>query len=138
MSILLVDDDPNVRNVLAAMLAPLNLRVFEAGNGVDGLALFCEQRPRIVITDIIMPEMDGIELLREVRSIDPEAQIVAMSGGGSGKYSDPLALARKLGAAETFNKPVDVQRLRATVTQLLLSTHDARHMPEQFAPSIPA
>jgi DNA-binding NtrC family response regulator len=138
MSILIVDDDANVRNVFAAMLKPLKLLVIEAGNGIAGLALFREYRPSLVITDIIMPEMDGIELLREIRSIDPEAHIVAMSGGGGGRYSDPLALARDLGAAETLSKPVDVQKLRSTVTRLLQRTHEARHTPEQYAPPVSA
>jgi len=136
-SVLLIDDDPNVRHVLFHMLELLKLQVIEAGNGIAGLSLFRQHRPRVVITDIIMPEMDGIEVLREIRSLDPDAQIIAMSGGGRGKYADPLALARELGAAETLRKPVNILQLHAAVTRILQRDHEApmpyRHAGAEYA-----
>ena len=101
------------------MLEPLKLRIVEAANGIAGLSLFREFKPRLVITDIMMPEMDGIETLRAIRSIDPEAQVIAMSAGGGTRYPDPLALARELGATATLRKPVAMHELRAAVTALI-------------------
>jgi CheY-like chemotaxis protein len=124
--LLLIDDEATVRQVLRGMLEPLKLRIIEAANGIAGLSLFREIKPPIVITDIMMPEMDGIETLRAIRAIDPTVKVIAMSAGGGSKYPDPLALARELGAAATLKKPVGLQELRAVVTHIIPEAADLR------------
>ncbi len=118
-TILLIEDDPHVRDSVRKMLESWKLHVTEAVNGNGGLALFRAHRPNLVITDILMPVMDGIETLRELRAIDPWAKVIAMSGGGNTKYVDPLALATELGAAATLAKPFRRQQLRTAISQVL-------------------
>ncbi len=117
--VLLIDDDPDVRRTFALMLETLEADVIEATNGAEGVALYLEHAPHLVITDIMMPVMDGIETVKEIRAIDPHAQIIALSGGGRGKYENPLALAQQMGAAASLEKPVKLRELREMV-QLLL------------------
>jgi DNA-binding response OmpR family regulator len=93
--------------------------VIEAGSGIAALSLLHQHQPGVVIADIVMPKMDGIAFLREVRSINPKVKVIAISAGGDGKYPDPLALAREFGAAETLSKPFAGRELRAAVTRLL-------------------
>jgi YesN/AraC family two-component response regulator len=101
------------------MLQSLNVQVIEAANGVAGLSIFRKHKPHLVITDIMMPEKDGIETLREMRVIDPKARIIAISGGGGGKYANPLALARELGAVAAFEKPLHRQQFVTAVSRAL-------------------
>ncbi len=119
--VLLVDDDAGMRAMLRAVLDSLGLPVIEAADGAAGVALFRAHRPSLVITDIVMPEKDGIETVREIRAIDPQARIIAISGGG-GRYPNPLGLARALGAAETLEKPFHPKQLRAAVARLIPAT----------------
>lgn len=119
IKILVIDDDESMREVLRLMLQSLKLQVIEAANGVAGLALFCAHKPNLVITDILMPEKDGIETVREIRMIDPDARIIAISGGGDGKYPNPLALAKKLGATDALQKPIRRDQLIGAVARAL-------------------
>ena len=118
-TVLLIDDDPHVRDSVRKMLESWKLLVVEAENGLGGLALFRAHKPSLVITDIMMPEMDGIETLRELTAIDPQTKVIAMSGGGGAKYADPLARAMELGAVATLEKPFRRQQLRTAVAQVL-------------------
>lgn len=120
-TILLIEDDPEVRDGVRQMLESWKLRVIEAVNGIDGVALFCAHKPNVVITDIMMPEMDGIETLRELQTIDPSVKVIAMSGGGGAKYDNPLALAKQLGAVASIEKPFRPRQLRAAISQVLAS-----------------
>jgi CheY-like chemotaxis protein len=72
-----------------------------------------------VITDILMPGIDGIQTIREMRADDPQVKVIAMSGGGAKKYADPFALARELGAAVVLEKPFRRQQLRFAIDEAL-------------------
>jgi len=103
-TVLVIDDDPAMVESLAMMLEDHGFRVLTANNGVRGLEVFREQRPVAVLTDILMPEQDGIGAIMEMRRERPEVKIIAISGAGRMGRTDPLAMARKLGADATFEK----------------------------------
>ncbi len=116
-TILLIDDDGGMRGAVRRMLESGNHSVLEAGNGRDGLKLFEERAPGLVITDVIMPEMDGIETLRAVKRLDPAARLIAISG--SGGANDVLRFMRTFGACATLEKPFDRQQLLDLVDRVL-------------------
>jgi DNA-binding response OmpR family regulator len=89
---------------LAMMLEDHGFRVLTANNGVRGLQVFREQRPAAVLTDIMMPEQDGIAVIMEMRRERPEVKIIAISGAGRVGKANFLTIARKLGADATFEK----------------------------------
>ena len=80
-------------------------------NGHDGLAVFRLAPPAVVLTDIVMPEQDGISTIMAMRRACPATKIIAMSGGGSIAKSEFLTVAKKLGADAVVHKPVDVDDL---------------------------
>jgi len=81
-SILLVDDEAGIRNVLGISLADMGYQVITAENGRDALGIFKKQKPSIVLTDIKMPEMDGIELLRRIKELSPDTEVIMITGHG--------------------------------------------------------
>jgi len=104
--ILVVDDDPMLRRTLHAILEKAGHTVVEAEDGKQALALFAANKPDLVLTDIIMPNRDGIETLGELRRQDPRLPIIAMSGGGRTGGELFLKLANGLGATRTLAKPI--------------------------------
>jgi len=117
--VLLMDDDPGMRATLRMMLQPLKYLVIEAADGEAGVSLFRSHKPDLVITDILMPKKDGIEAICEMRKLDPEARIIAMSGGGADKYPDPLSIARDSGAKDVIKKPFRRELLVETISRVL-------------------
>src|SRR5271155_3662471 len=114
--ILIIDDDPQLRRLLARILQSVGHDVNEASNGSDGLARFAEAPPALVITDILMPEKEGIETIRELRRLAPAVPIIAMSGGGASQKSMKfLDMAAKLGATVALAKPFRAPQLIETV-----------------------
>ena len=103
--ILVVEDDVSFRNVLVQMLKNSGYFVQQAGDGDQALEICCEFDPDIVITDIIMPNKEGLETIQDLMAIKPGIKIIAMSGGGKyGPYCY-LPLALKLGAKAVLEKP---------------------------------
>ena len=100
----LIDDSAPVREVLRIALASEGYRPIEAADGREGVALYREHRPAVTIVDIVMPEKDGIETVREILAIDPAAVIFTMSGADD-NYQE---VARLLGAKRGFRKPVEI------------------------------
>jgi CheY-like chemotaxis protein len=118
-SILLIDDDDSVRAVLCATLTHFGHTVTEARNGKEGLDLYPKSKADLVITDIIMPEKEGLEVVTALRSANPSVKIIAISGGGRTRSSDNLKMARLLGAARVIAKPFSAAELIAAVGELL-------------------
>lgn len=125
-TVLVIDDERAMREMLRSILESVRYHVIEAENGVAGVQLFREHKPALVITDILMPDRDGIETVRELRKLDPQAVILAISGGGRAKYTSFLKVAREFGAAEALQKPFRREELLAAVQRLIGPPGDAR------------
>jgi two-component system, chemotaxis family, chemotaxis protein CheY len=117
--ILVIDDDAMVRDTIVRILARNGHGVVFAGDGRRGLELFESEQPDLVITDIIMPEREGLETIRAIHRLRPEAKIIAISGGGRVGHVDFLTLAAKLGAREIIAKPFDPSELTSSVSRCL-------------------
>lgn len=118
-SILVVDDDASVRDVISEILRADGHTVTEAVNGHDALAQLNRQPFDLVITDLIMPEKEGLETIAEIRRRDTEVPIVAISGGGRIGPGDYLETSRFIGANATLAKPFARQELLTTIHDLL-------------------
>src|SRR5229473_3264231 len=105
--VLVIDDDALVRDTIVRILERKGHTVLVAADGVRGLRMFDREQPDLVITDIIMPEKEGLETIREIRSERPDARIIAISGGARIGNMDFLDVAGKLGASEIIPKPFD-------------------------------
>ena len=117
--ILVIDDDLQTRDVLRQMLERAGYDVVEAPNGRAGLQHYQATAIDLIITDILMPEQDGLETIQELRRLAPAAKIIAISGGGQTGLLDLLPIAAKLGAQCTLRKPLRRQELLEAVRQLL-------------------
>lgn len=117
--ILVIDDEPVIRILLKQLFEKKGYEVVEASDGKQGLDLFKKQSPDLVITDLIMPEEEGLSVIRKIKQMDGDAKIIAISGGGIGSADIYLDLAKSMGAAHIFKKPFDVQDVLLTVEQML-------------------
>ncbi len=107
VKILLVEDEAEIRELLRTFLESLDCVVVEAQNGREGLQRYQELAIDAVISDIYMPEMNGLELIKAIHRDDPAAIIIAMSAN-----REKLSLAHDLGAKETMKKPFDLDEWR--------------------------
>ena len=117
--ILVVDDNEQMRRTLRRTLERAEHSVTEAADGRAALKLYVAQSPDLVITDIVMPEREGIETIREMRRMAPNAKIVAISGSDIGGTLDLLWTARELGADAALRKPFRAAELLEVVSALL-------------------
>jgi DNA-binding response OmpR family regulator len=115
MKILVIDDDELVRRMVTRVLRAAGHDVATAENGLRGMALIRKERPQIVITDIIMPEQEGLETILEIRRDNSEIKVIAMSGSASIGSTDILTMARLLGADEVLHKPFRAEELLSRV-----------------------
>ncbi len=104
-TILIVDDEPALRKIVRQMIESEGHVVVEADNGRAALNVFRARNPEIVITDIVMPQKDGIEMIAELRRESPAVRVVAISGGGRTRNLDVLRLAERAGADVVLAKP---------------------------------
>jgi DNA-binding response OmpR family regulator len=119
--ILVIDDDRLVRFTIRTALEHAGHTVVEAEDGVRGLAAFDAAPFDLVITDLLMPEKEGVETVREIRQRSAQVKILAVSGGGAMKTLDYLAMAEALGADRSLAKPFTSRALVAVVEELLAS-----------------
>jgi DNA-binding NtrC family response regulator len=117
MRVLLIEDDAAVRRLVRRMLERSRHEVTEADNGRTGLDRLGSGAFDLVITDIVMPEMDGIELLMAVRKHHPALRVIAMSGGGRTGQMDFLGSAEKLGASAVLQKPFTFDGLTTAIAR---------------------
>ncbi len=119
MRILLVDDDDMSRKTVHQMLTRAGHEVISTGSGSEGLALFRENSVDLIVTDLIMPDTDGLELIQELRKLDPKVRILAISGGGRVNATEYLTVARKFGAAGILAKPFSNQEFKDAIHALM-------------------
>lgn len=117
--ILVIDDDPVVRGMLAEMLRREGYDVDEAEDGRAGMRRFREQPATLVITDVVMPEQEGLETLMQLRQASPTVKVIAISGGGRVGPESYLNSARTLGANAVMAKPFGREALLDAVTKVL-------------------
>ena len=117
--ILLIDDDVQVLATLRKMLEREGYEVVEASDGEKGLKLFRQNPTDLIITDLIMPEKEGVETIMEFNREFPGAKIIAISGGGRSNPKAYLEIVKDLGAQYAFSKPVGRKELVNAVRDLL-------------------
>lgn len=115
-SLLIVDDDRQVLDLLANYLTRFGYRVRLAQNGHEALDRMRLEQADLCLTDLVMPEREGVETIQEIRREFPATKIIAMSGAAGGSY---LRVAELLGAHAILAKPFDLQRLLDTIRSLL-------------------
>ena len=111
MKILVIDDDHLVRYALSKILLGAGYAVVTASDGRRGMAVLRAEHPDVVITDIIMPEQEGIDTIIQIRRERPAIKIIAISGGGRIRNVDFLEMAHSLGASEVIAKPFEANEL---------------------------
>ncbi len=118
-SILVIDDDKLMCMALARILASAGFTVTQAFDGDEGLQLYRTYGFDLVITDLIMPDKEGIQIIRELRKENSNIRIIAMSAGGRGGATDYLKWARLMGAKQCLSKPIKREDLLNAVSTVL-------------------
>ncbi|MEI7450606.1 MAG: response regulator [Desulfomonile sp.] len=118
-NILVIDDDSMSRDLIAEMLAEKGHKTVKACDGKEGLQLYDTTRFDIVITDMIMPEVEGVETIIQLKKNYPDVKIIAISGGGRISAYSHLSIAEKFGVKKTLAKPFSTNDLLTAVDELL-------------------
>ena len=117
--ILVIEDDNEVRDYLESVLTRAGHLVILASNGKEGVEAFAKDPADLVVTDIIMPEKDGIETIMDLRRANPNLKVIAISGGGRAEPENYLHSARLLGANRTMKKPFTNKEIIDAIDDLL-------------------
>lgn len=117
--ILLIDDHEQVREMLGELLDSAGYEVTKAADGAEGLRLFRAHPVDLVITDVIMPETEGLEVISEVKQMAPSTKVIAVSGGGYNNNMSYLTIAERMGADKTISKPFKIELFLSTVKELV-------------------
>ena len=118
-TILVIDDDDDLREILCIRLRSAEYMVIAASDGHSGMQAYYANKPDLVITDLVMPEKEGIEVIMELQKQNPKPFIIAMSGGGKLKPEAYLPTAKMLGADTIMEKPFSTSELLDSVKYLL-------------------
>lgn len=119
-AILVVDDESPVREMIRAMIESDGHEIHEACNGVEARRICEENAIDLIITDLVMPEKNGIDFIMEVKKSHPNVPVIAISGGGgiTGRF-DYLQIAKLVGASNILRKPFAMEKLRSTIRNVL-------------------
>jgi CheY-like chemotaxis protein len=115
--ILVVDDQTQIRSLLRTLLESIGHEVIEAGNGREGLCHYRTARPDLIITDMQVPDMNGVEMIKRLRHMMPSVKIIALSGSHGGIRDAN----RLVGSQHTISKPFSLKQFCQTVHALLQS-----------------
>ena len=118
-SILIIEDDQRLRLALKENLTYRGYEVTDACNGLEGINMFITNRPDLIVMDIIMPEKEGIETIRELKRDYPSVKIIAISGGGTLGPEHYLKVATAMGADRALKKPFRTDILVGSIEELL-------------------
>lgn len=116
MKILVIDDSADARTIIGEMLKRAGYEIIETDSGKQGIKLIAKNKPDLVITDILMPEMDGIEFVRTIARIYPKLPVIAITGS---LYTPYLTAAQKMGAVTGLHKPFTREELVSAIRQAL-------------------
>jgi DNA-binding response OmpR family regulator len=117
--ILIVEDEKDIREMLKIFLIRRKYTVMEASSGKEAIIHFKPSIIDLVITDLIMPEEDGLKVIMKLRELKPSIKIIAISGGGKAGPGSYLNLAKALGAHAVYSKPFSIKKLLAKIEELL-------------------
>ena len=117
--VIVADDDEKIRAMVRLILRHDGHDVVTANDGASALKAARESGADLLVSDVFMPDVDGLELIRRIRQEMPDIKIISMSGGGFGGTMDMLTVARHLGASVTLHKPFTASALLAAVEQAL-------------------
>jgi DNA-binding response OmpR family regulator len=119
--ILVIDDEQLLRSTVVMILTRAGFTVAEASDGQAGIAMFHKNPPDIVLTDIFMPNRDGIEIIKELKHSSPLTKIIAMTGGGKLRMMEIASAAQVLGADYVLDKPFDSESLLTAINAVLVT-----------------
>ena len=122
--ILLIDDEEQIRLTIGALLRIAGYDVIAAADGREGLDLFQREPFDLVITDVVMPRMDGAETIAALRRLRPGLKVIATYGGGRISGTNPVATAQRLGADRLLAKPFTAQEINAAIADVLNTEKD--------------
>ncbi len=117
--ILVVDDEEVMRELIRDILEDAGYDVLTASDGNEALALFKKNNVDVVLTDLIMPNKDGEEVVQELRKINPDAKIIVMSGGGQISGEDHIQLLEDLDVQHAIVKPINAKQLLKDIEEML-------------------
>jgi len=117
--ILIIEDDRDLREMLRSALLRKDYTVLEADNGKEALINFKPGVTDLVVTDLLMPEEDGLKVIMQMREMKPEIKVIAISGGGKAGPGSYLRMAKALGADSVFPKPFSVNDLVTRIDDIL-------------------
>ena len=124
--ILVIDDTEDVRASTQMALQAEGFLVSVAANGREGMSLLRKQVADVVVTDILMPEQDGVETIAQLRKEFPDVKIIAISGGLSRTGFDYLLVPSQLGVAKILRKPFEIQELVRLIRELIPQAEKSR------------
>lgn len=140
-SLMVIDDDPDLREMLQEMFSERGFDVVTAPDGEEGLRLSHERPPDLIILDIFMPRMNGLEVLATLKRAHPDLPVIVVSAGGEQALDQAsLAMFSRLrkGAGRLFDKPLNMKQLAATVDELLARKDGRAHPTGGAVPAEPA
>ena len=131
-NILVIDDEERIREVIIQKLSQSGYQLHQAENGKEGVKVVKRECIDLVITDILMPEQEGIETVLYLKKNNPEIKIITISAPSNNNY---LKITKHLGAERSFEKPLNLADLADTVAELLEDEYSANHPLPKTMPS---
>lgn len=135
--VLIIDDDPALLRLMSMAFTRAGFATASAGNGRQGIRMARDQQPDLVITDIVMPDIEGIGVIRAMRNGARPPKIIAISGAGRGRGTDYLSWAKHLGADEVLSKPFRMSDLlkvsRSVIADVSATAKDLEHRPNAYS-----